>query len=313
MLFDAHGDILTDLYQEAKKGHKESFRTRHLANYKTAGITHSIFVNWTDPSTTNTHLFEDIFYNAFTELDNMQDIFHIVLNANDMSVSLENNKIGVIIGMEGIAQLKDVNHLQELYAHGVRHAGLTWNEVNRYAGGLSSETDGLTLLGKDILAEMERLGMIIDLAHANPVTFQDILHHTTQPLIISHGNVKALCPHIRNYTDQQLLAIKERGGVIGLCAIAPFIASDAANQTVEMMAKHIDYAVKLLGIDHVGVGFDICYYLGDNVDNNRVDGFLTIADAGNVFEELRKMNYNEEQINKIKFGNFQRIVQQILR
>ena len=313
MLFDAHGDILTDMYEQTTKGNKNSFLKRHFEEYKKAGITHSIFVNWTDPKTNDYDLFQKIFDNAFTEINNNRDIFKIVLNSQDMDISVNENKIGVIIGMEGIMQLKDVNHLRELYRKGVRHASLTWNEVNKYAGGLSSETEGLTLLGREILHEMEKLGMIIDLAHANPRTFQEIIENTRGPLIISHGNTKALCNHIRNYTDEQLKQIKLRDGVIGICGIAPFISDVKDNQTVSYMAKHIDHAVKTIGIQHVGIGFDVCYYLYENVENNHVDGFQTIGDANNLFAELKKLGYNDKDLDLIKYKNFERIIKKVLK
>ena len=312
MLFDAHGDILTDMYEQHKKGNLSSFKKRHLSNYRKAGITHSIFVNWTNPKTSNQDEFNEIWESAFSELNENQDIFNICLNYQDIVNSPSTDKIGVLIGMEGIMQLKDVNHLRELYKKGVRHAGLTWNEVNKYAAGLSSESEGLTLLGKEVLKEMESLGMIIDLAHSNPRTFNEIFESTTQPLIISHGNTKHLCSHIRNYTDEQLEMLKERNGVIGICGIAPFISDNKENQTVEFMAKHIDYAVKLIGIDHVGIGFDVCYYLYDNVLSNHVDGFMNIGDANNLFIELEKLGYSKEDIDKIKYKNFFRVFKEIL-
>ena len=311
MLFDAHGDILTDMYEQNKKGNPNSFKKRHLEFYKRAGITHSIFVNWTNPKTENPTEFKEIFENAFNELKNNNDIFNICLTYHDLVTP--SDKIGVIIGMEGVMQLEDINHLRELYGKGVRHAGLTWNEVNKYAAGLSSETEGLTLLGKEVLKEMESLGMIIDLAHTNARTFNEIFENTTQPLIISHGNTKKMCNHIRNYTDEQLHMIKNRNGVIGICGIAPFISGDKENQTVQYMAKHIDYAVKTIGIDHVGIGFDVCYYLYDNVLSNHVDGFMNIGEAENLFIELQKLGYNEEELNKIKYKNFFRVFKEILK
>ncbi|AIO18912.1 Membrane dipeptidase (Peptidase family M19) [Candidatus Izimaplasma bacterium HR1] len=312
MLFDAHADILTDMYEQNKKGNRNSFKRRHLDYYKKAGITHSIFVNWTNPKTENTQEFNEIWENAFIELQNNKDVFNICLNYEDIINSTTTDRIGVIIGMEGIMQLESVNHLTELYDKGVRHAGLTWNEVNKYAAGLSSETEGLTLLGKEVLIEMEKLGMIIDLAHANPRTFKEIFEVTTQPLIISHGNTKQLCNHIRNYTDEQLNMIKERNGVIGICGIAPFISDKKENQTVAYMAKHIDYAVKTIGIDHVGIGFDVCYYLYDNVSSNHVEGFMNMGEANNLFTELEKLGYNLEDIEKIKYKNFFRVFKEIL-
>lgn len=311
MLFDAHGDILTDMYEQMKKGNKDSFAKRHLDYYRQAGITHSIFVNWTNPKTENPTEFKEIFENAFEELQRNDDIFNVCLDYEDLTTP--SDKIGVLIGMEGIMQLEDINHLRELYKKGVRHASLTWNEVNKYAAGLSSETEGLTLLGKEILQEMESLGMIIDLAHTNPRTFNEVFESTTQPLIISHGNTKHLCNHIRNYTDEQLHMIKERNGVIGICAIAPFISGDKENQTVEYMAKHIDYAVKTIGIDHVGIGFDICYYLYENVKSNHVDGFMNMGEANNLFLELEKLGYTKEDIEKIKYKNFFRVCKDVLK
>ena len=312
MLFDAHGDILTDMYEQVGMGNKNSFKTRHLEMYKQAGITHSIFVNWTNPKTTNLNEFKEIFENAFKELEENTDIFNVCLNYNDLITSPSTGKLGVLIGMEGIMQLEDVSHLRELYNKGVRHAGLTWNEVNKYAAGLSSTTEGLTLLGKEILHEMESLGMIIDLAHANPRTFTEIFDATTQPLIISHGNTKALCKHIRNYTDEQLMMIKERNGVIGICGIPMFISDEKETQTVAYMAKHIDYAVKLIGIDHVGIGFDVCYYLYPTATQSNVEGFQNIGEANNLFIELEKLGYSEDDIEKIKYKNFFRVFKEVL-
>lgn len=312
MIIDAHGDILTDMYDQMKKGNKNSFRERHLSMYKEAGITHSIFVNWTNPKTDNPNLFKDIFTNAFIELEDNNDIFYICKNTEDMKESLKQNKIGVIIGIEGIMQLKDANHLQDLYHKGVRHATLTWNEVNKYAAGLNSETEGLTLLGKEILDTMQELGMIIDLAHLNPRSFSEVIEYVKGPVIISHGNTKHICNHIRNYTDEQLKMIKDKNGVIGICGIAPFISSDKDKQTVQTMVKHIDHAVKTIGIDHVGLGFDFCYYLYDGVESNRVEGLQSMSDVANIFTELRKLGYNEKEINKIKYKNFYRVIETIL-
>jgi membrane dipeptidase len=313
MLFDAHADILTDMYQEAKKGNINSFKKRHLEEYKRGNITHSIFVNWTNPKSDDSKLFEDIFDYAFTELNSNDDIFKIIKSALDIDLSPNDDKIGVIVGMEGIMQLRDVNHLRELYKRGVRHASLTWNEVNKYAGGLSSESHGLTLLGIEIVQEMERLGMIIDLAHSNALTFQQIIEHTSGPIIISHGNTKHLCDHIRNYTDEQLLKIEERDGVIGICGIPSFVSDISELQTVQYMAKHIDYAINLIGIDHVGIGLDVCYYLSDNEDKNMLDGFNTIGDVTNLLTELRKMGYNDTELEKIQYKNFIRVAKKVLK
>lgn len=313
MIFDAHADILTDMYISHKNGLVDSFKERHLELYKKGGITHSIFVNWTYPKTDDKNMFADIFKEGIKELRNNPDIFHIVKEYKDLDIATKEKKIGVIIGMEGVMQLKDLNHLEQLYNNGVRHASLTWNEVNKYASGLDGETEGLTELGIALVRKMESLGMIIDLAHSNSLTFDDILENTTKPIIISHGNTKALCNHRRNYTDEQLQKIKARNGVIGICGIGAFISEDESISSVALMADHIDYAVKLIGIDHVGLGLDICYYLGDGKEDNGVDGFKTIADTSNLTDELTNLGYNKDDIHKIYYSNFARIVKDILQ
>lgn len=313
MIFDAHGDILTDLYEQNLANNKKSFLTRHLDLYKKGKVTHSIFVNWTDPKTTDPDLFTKIFENAFQELPTYDEI-QVCHNYNDMLESEKNNKIGVIIGMEGIMQLKNVEHLEELYNKGVRHAGLTWNEENNYASGLDNpNTRGLTEQGKLVIKKMQELGMIIDLAHANAVTFNDVISLANGPIIISHGNTKALCNHRRNYTDEQLLQIKETNGVIGICGIDSFLSEDKEKQNIAYYAAHIDHAVKVMGIDHVGLGFDFCYYLYPGVTSNNVEGLRSIAEVGNIFIELKKLGYSDQDIEKIKHLNFERVIQTILK
>jgi membrane dipeptidase len=312
MIFDAHGDILTDMFEQSVMKNENSFSKRHLELYKQGGITHSIFVNWTDPQEENPQVFNDIFNAALTEIKHNPDIFQICYNHQDMLESEKRGKLGIILGIEGIKNLRDIPHLEDLYNKGIRHASLTWNEANKYANGLDNDTDGLTKEGFKVIEKMEELGMIIDLAHSNKHTFDDIINHTTKPVIISHGNTKALCNHRRNYTDEQLFQIKEKNGVIGICAIPAFVSSEEQNQTVAYMAKHIKYVKDLIGIDHVGIGFDLCYYLfGGRVDNG-LDGLRHMNDAPNLFVELQKLGFSETEIEQVKHLNFERVIKEIL-
>jgi len=312
MIFDAHGDILTDMYEQSLFFNKDSFQKRHLDLYKKGGITHSIFVNWTDPKEPNPAVFDDIFTRSLQEIKGNKDVFKICYNHQDMMDSLNQEKIGVIIGIEGIKNLRNVDHLKDLYQKGVRHASLTWNEANDYANGLDNDTNGLTEKGFEIIKTMEELGMIIDLAHTNKFTFDDIINTTTKPVIISHGNTKALCSHRRNYTDEQLLKIKEKNGVIGICAIPAFVSDDKETQTVSYMAKHIQYVRDLIGINHVGIGFDLCYYLFDDRMDNGLEGLREMDDAPNLFLELKKLGFSDEEIELVKHGNFERVIKEIL-
>lgn len=312
MIFDAHADILTDMYEEAKKGNNNAFREKHLVKYKQSGITHSIFVNWTNPNTRTSEDFYNCFDISIKTLKSNQDIFAICENYNDIQNAQTNGKIGVVLGVEGLKFLDKPTDIIALYNKGIRHASLTWNEVNDYGSGVSDTEFGLTANGIKLIKLMEELGMIIDLSHANYKTFSDVISITKGPVVVTHGNAKALCSHRRNYTDEQLMMIKEKNGVIGVCAVASFISTNKAEQTVKYLAKHIDYIVNLIGIDHVGIGLDVCYYLDEDNTSTNVEGLETISELYNLIKVLKSMGYKDELIDKITHKNFDRVLKQVL-
>jgi membrane dipeptidase len=313
MKFDAHGDILTDIYLETIKGNQDVFRTKHYLNYKKGGITHSIFVNWTDPYNQTKSDFDRIFDVAIDDLKKSSDIVTICHSYQELLQARQEEKFGVLLGIEGIKYLSQPEEIVTLYQKGVRHIGLTWNEENAYATGLDGLENGLKEAGIKLLNLVQKLGMVIDLSHASPKTFNDVFKHTTGPIVVTHGNAKALCNHRRNYTDEQLMQIKERQGVIGVCAVPYFISSDLENQNVQFLAKHIDYIVKKIGIDYVGIGLDVFYYLTPGKTSTNVKGLETLAHVDNLFIELEKMGYSKEDMSKIAYKNFDRVLETVLK
>jgi len=313
MIFDAHGDILTNMYWEYLKTSKlDSFKRLHYDKYLAGGITGSIFVNFTDPGVDNEEIFADIFEVSLKELEANKDILKLCLNTKDYQEALHEQRIGVFLGVEGLAFLRDIHHLQKLYDLGLRHAAITWNEENKYGGGIRFPDAGLTEAGVLLVQELEKLGVVIDLAHANSKTFTEILKIVKRPVIVSHANCRTLCDNPRNLTDEQLQEIKKNGGVIGVTAVANFISKEKGSKTVTQLARHIDYAVKLIGIEHVGIGLDVCHYLDDLYTDTRVKGLEDIDRAPNILSELRKLGYSEIDIEKIAYGNFLRILKVVL-
>ena len=312
MIFDAHGDILTDIYEETKKGNNNSFITKHYPLYLKSGIKQSIFVNWTDPDTKTQDYFNEVFDISIKELKNNSHVLSICHNYDELEKANQEGKLGILLGIEGLKYLEKPEDIISLYDKGIRHAILTWNEENKYAGGVAYPDQGLTDLGKRLLSLMQEHHMIIDLSHANEKSFNEIMDYIKGPLIVSHGNVKALCDHRRNYTDEQLLMVKEHNGVIGVCAVASFISRDKDHQNVSFLAKHIDYIVKKIGIDFVGLGLDVCYYLYEGHHSTTVLGLETIAEANNILTELQKLGYSDEDIDKIAYLNFQRVIKAVL-
>ena len=313
MIFDAHGDILTDIYEETLKGNKDVFRTKHYPFYQKSGFKQSIFVNWTDPNTGSNQYFNELFDVAIAELKRSSDIVSICHNYDELEQASLDGKIGVVLGVEGLKYLSNPEDMIGLYHKGLRHASLTWNESNDYANGISKPSEGLTEKGRKLLSIMLEHHMLIDLSHAGEKTFKEIMEYVKGPLIVSHGNAKKLCSHPRNYTDEQLQKIKDHNGVIGVCAVASFISNDKNNQTVSHLAKHIDYIVKTIGIDHVGLGLDVCYYLYEGHHSTGVLGLETMGEANNILIELKNLGYSKEDIDKIAYKNFHRVIKDVLK
>lgn len=158
---------------------------------------------------------------------------------------------------------------------------------------------------------MNELGMIVDVSHANEKTFWDIYEVSDKPIIASHSNARKLCDHVRNLTDEQIKAIAESGGLVGAVAYKGFVDLEKEKQTIERYVDHIDYMVSLAGIKHVGLGFDFCEYLyaGRTGKDMNPKGLEDASYAQNVIEELRKREYSEEDIRKIAYENFMRVIE----
>ena len=143
MLFDAHADILSDMYFEHKKNNNlDSFKRKHYSKYQKADVLASIFVNYTHPDTKNDREFDEIFDVGLQEVKKNKDIFKICYHHDDINDAYNQGKIGIIIGVEGMKYLRDIPHLRNLYKKGLRHGILTWNEINDYGCGVSQEGPG---------------------------------------------------------------------------------------------------------------------------------------------------------------------------
>jgi membrane dipeptidase len=164
---------------------------------------------------------------------------------------------------------------------------------------------------------MEELGMIVDVSHANEKSFWDIYENTEKPFIASHSNVYNLCKVPRNLKDDQIKAIAERGGVIGINAWPDFI--DEVNPSMENLVRHVDYIADLVGIDYVGFGFDFCDFLTEDTtasfqggETSATKGLEDASKIPNFVELLAKSGYSERDIEKIAYGNMERVIKEIL-
>lgn len=306
MIFDAHGDILTDVALKLSNG-IDIWETYHLPLYKKAGITHGIFVNYTDPfSQDQEQDFQQITKLALPYFYNRDDV-KIIENENDFTT----DKFNLILGIEGLNTITSLEEIDKLYNLGYRHFGITWNEKNIFASGTGAK-GGLTEIGVQLIQMCNRRGMIVDFAHLNYQSFMDASKITAKPILFSHGNVDALCSCVRNLKDDQLLEIKRTNGVIGLAAMGFFLNENKEQATIDDLINHILYIRDLIGIDHVGFGFDFCYYLSSEHKFNPVTGLHHIDDVETIIAKLVQVGLSQEEIDKVTHLNMLRVIKEHL-
>lgn len=217
-------------------------------------------------------------------------------------------RLACILAIEGGEALEGkLGHLRLLYRLGVRLITLTWNHRNDIGSGQGEGTmgGGLSLFGRDVVVEMNRLGMLVDVSHLNEPGFWDVIKYSTSPIIASHSNAKNLCDHPRNLTDDQIRAIANGGGVIGVNFYARFLARQG-QATIDHVVDHIDYLAKIGGLDCVGLGSDF-----DGIDSTPTD-LEHCGKTPDLIPLLSARGYGEDAVEKIMGGNLLRLCQTVL-
>lgn len=223
------------------------------------------------------------------------DLFYeeIVRDESDVSVitssiGLENlknsGKMGALLALEGADALSgELFRLRVLYRLGVRQLGITWNHANEAADGVEEERGGgLTRFGRDLVEEMTRLRMILDVSHLSERGFWDVMEFSDVPVVASHSNCRAVCPHKRNLKDDQIRAIVEKEGIVGITFVPQFVHDPKEEVSVEHLLRHIDHVCELGGERILAFGSDF-------------DG---ISHKISNLEDVRGFSYLEEQLLK---------------
>lgn len=220
-----------------------------------------------------------------------------------------NHKAATLLAIEeGGAIDGSLEALRCLYELGVRAMTLTWSNRNDIADGINEEAtgSGLTLFGKQVVAEMNRLGMLVDVSHISTAGFWSVIETSTKPVIATHSNAKSLCSHPRNLNDEQIKALAQNGGLAGITFAGQFLEEDWRNACIESVYKHIDYMLNLIGNDdHIGFGSD---FDGISHPPYNIQG---VQDYKPLIEYLSKY-YSDETINKITHQNVINLLQKVL-
>lgn len=231
-----------------------------------------------------------------------------VRTAEDAGNVLKHKAATLLAIEEGGAIDGSLEALRCLYELGVRTMTLTWSNRNDIADGINEEAtgSGLTLFGKQVVTEMNRLGMLVDVSHISTAGFWSVIETSTKPVIATHSNAKSLCSHPRNLNDEQIKTLAQNGGLAGITFAGQFLEEDWRNACIESVYKHIDYMLNLIGNDdHIGFGSD---FDGISHPPYNIQG---VQDYKPLIEYLSKY-YSDETINKITHQNVINLLQKVL-
>lgn len=310
---DAHCDTILELERQGRSLGERS-QTGHvdLPRLLEGGVTAQVFALYV----------EDVYLPAHAVRRTLQllDRFYQELAANgermllatcaaDIRRAKAEGKVAAILGLEGGEALDGMLASLRIYHRlGVRLVTLTWNRRNALADGLDeARTDGgLTRFGVEVVEEMNRLGMLIDLAHLSPAGLADVLQVTTSPVIVSHANAQALYNHRRNLSDEQLRAVALTGGLIGVTFVPQFIAPQAP--TLDHLLEHIVHIVRVAGEDHVGLGSD---YDGFGPPGSFPD-LHDVTHLPRLTEGLLRRGLSERVVEKVLGENFLRVFGEVV-
>ncbi|NLE77110.1 MAG: membrane dipeptidase [Chloroflexi bacterium] len=318
-VFDGHCDTLLAVLgrpEQPRRRLGERASTGHLdlPRMREGGVHAQVFACYVRPEWRQ--------YQAAGEALRILDAFYGELEANAAEMALaatadeveaayRRGQTAALLAIEGGEALEEsLGNLRMFHRLGVRLLTLTWNFRNALADGVGSlrADSGLTEFGVQVVREMNRLGMLVDIAHLAPRGVADVFALSEQPVVDSHANARALADHPRNLTDAQLEALARSGGVIGVSYVPRFIADNPAEASVARLVDHIDHIVQVAGVDHVGLGSDWDGISGEFV----VQGLPDVSATPAIVRELHGRGYSAEAMGKIMGGNWLRVWRQVV-
>jgi membrane dipeptidase len=333
LVFDAHSDMLNDVVQKREQGQRNVIQTRHMPRLRAGGLTGQIFAIFVEirfrPEKTLKRALQllDCMHSELKESDTIR----LCLNADDFAAARSEGKFAGLLGMEGVEPLEahtdgrsfeeSLTLLRLFHRLGVRCVGLTWQLRNMAADGAAEErtNGGLSRFGVELVKEIERMHILVDVAHLSQASFHDLLDIAEKPVICSHAACRALCDRPRNLTDEQIKELAAKDGVIGVMAFPTNV--DDKDPSVEKVLDHVEHIVDLVGIDHVGFGADFADYIewspseaGDDYVNTRPStrGLEDVTKMPNLAMGLLSRGYSKNDLRKFLGENFLRVFERVL-
>lgn len=298
-LCDCHCDTITTIIDNGEELYKNSghIDIERLSKFRTPL---QVFAVWLDEKRRanpyiNTVRAIEFYYQQIEK--NSEYITH-VNTYDEIAKNIKRNKISGMLSVEGAEAIEgNIDNVYKLYELGVRFMGLTWNNENEVGYGVNHSDNGLKQLGIQLVKESP---IVIDVSHINERGFWDCYNYCNKPIIASHSNAYDICNNKRNLKHEQLKAISERSGIVGLNLHVPFLDSCGRRDvSIEYIIRHIDYMLEVVGEDCICLGcdFDGTKYLGwdtrDVVDMNVVGKWIDVVFGKEVAKKIMYKNYRE--------------------
>jgi membrane dipeptidase len=325
---DLHSDLPLGLLKRRFDGHEGTLASEWLPRLRAGGVNLVVCAVYID----SIFLPEGALRRAVQLVDALLEEIaacpeiELALTLADVERITAAGRIAALLAFEGAEPLgQDLAALRLFYRLGLRMLSFAWMRRTAFGDGAweNDSRGGLTRLGRQAVREMNRLGIIADVSHASQTTW-DVLESSTQPVIASHSNVRAIRDHPRNLTDEMIEAITASGGLVGVVAVAGYIAQSEA--TIARWADHIDHIVTLVGIDHVGVGCDFydeiiamgasqeipAWNPSGGLGQLSFAGMRSWEDLPALTAELLRRGYTEGDLRKICHENVFRVIGAVL-
>jgi membrane dipeptidase len=323
LVIDMLGPLKLDFRPEA---YAEPLSEQDAAMFRTCGIT--AFHNSVGVGGPNAYDEALQFISAWSGFAGRNsDVFSLVGVATDLDHAKTKHKIAVIMGLQNAEQFREPKDVKEFFQLGLRCAQLTYNSQNYIGSGSTDRIDGgISDYGVEIIKAMNEVGMLIDVSHSGDRTTLDAIELSPRPIAFTHSNCRALNNHPRLKTDEAIQKLARKGGVMGITGVRNFV-KDREPTTVEDVVDHIDHVVKLVGIEHVGIGTDsdlmgydhmqpdqyaklkaaykASYAFRDKIDT---DGFNHPKKIYDLTDALLRRGYSDSNVQAVLGGNFRRLL-----
>ena len=312
VVIDTHCDTLGRVIEGQRRlGERSDLGQFDLIRAREGGLTAEVMATFVSGQRQGDGLrqsvdFIDVLYQ---ELDAFPGLARIATSSADVHTAKLNGEVALFLGMEGAEGLGgNVRALRIMHRLGLRVLGLTWNRRNEAADGLGEmpHAGGLSVFGRELVRECDRLGILIDLSHLSPLGVSDVLGMAERPVVATHANAFAVHADSRNLTDAQLEGVAATGGVVGVVPVPRFLGPFEERAPFEPIFDHMDHMIEVIGEDHVGLGMDF-----DGVGPMRTDGIEDVSAMPNLTAGMLDRGYSHERVRKVLGGNFLRVFEQV--